>query len=292
MTVAAGGLPVPLRVGGWMLFTAFNFAAMLGVARYLSADLSIFVISFWRNFLAALMFLPLALRVRATRLPNRSVLMHVARATCLVASSTTMYLAVAVMPIAEVTAISFTTPLFTVVLAAFFLSEKLTAARLIGLTVGFAGVLMMLRPGVAVFDLAAFYVLVSSVTFGGVVIFGRILAMRESAELMVALLALISVPLSLLPALFVWDWPTATEFLWLAAMALFGNLNMYGIVRSLKIAEASQTQPYDFLRLPATAAVGFLFFAELPDAWTWIGAAIICAGTIWVTRAESRAARA
>ncbi|MEQ9643806.1 MAG: DMT family transporter [Alphaproteobacteria bacterium] len=291
MAIAAGGLPVPLRVGGWMLFTACNFAAMLGVARYLSADLSVFVISFWRNLFAALMLLPLALRFGSTRLPSRSIVIHVARAACLVASSTAMYLAVVQMPIAEVTAISFTTPLFAVLLAALFLNEKLTTTRMIGLGVGFAGVLVMLRPGAAVFDLAAFYVLFSSVTFGGVVIFGRILAMRESAALMVAMLALISVPLSLPPALFVWDWPNLAEVAWLVAMAVFGNLNMYGIVRSLKIAEASQTQPYDFLRLPSTAAVGFLFFAEVPDVFTWVGAAIICAGTVWVTRVESRAAR-
>jgi S-adenosylmethionine uptake transporter len=105
---------------------------------------------------------------------------------------------------------------------------------------------------------------------------------------MVALLALFSVPLAFVPALFVWEWPQPADHLWLVGMAVVGNLNMYGIVRALKLAEASLTQPYDFLRLPATAAIGYLAFGELPDAWTWAGAAVICAGVIWVTRAESR----
>jgi drug/metabolite transporter (DMT)-like permease len=284
----AAGLPVAVRVGFWMIVASVNFALMLGIARYLSAELSVFVISFWRNLFAALLFVPWAIRVGPARLVTRSIGLHVGRAACLVISSTTMFLAAAMMPIAEVTAISFTTPLFTVLLAALFLREQLTWVRVLGLGIGFVGMLVMLRPGAAAFDLAAVYVLVSAVSFGGVVVLGRILAQRDSAELMVALLALCSVPLALLPALTVWTLPDPTQLLWLLLMALFGNLNMYGIVRSLKIAEASLTQPYDFLRLPTTAAVGFLAFAEAPDAWTWLGAAIICAGTVWVTRAESR----
>lgn len=285
---AAGGLPVAVRVGFWMLLASTNFALMLGIARYLSAELPVLVISFWRNLFAALLFVPWAIRVGPARLVTRSVGLHIARAASLVLSSTSMFLAAAVMPIAEVTAISFTTPLFVVLLAALFLHEKLTMVRLVGLAAGFAGMLVMLRPGVAAFDPAALWVLASAISFGGVVIFGRILAQRDSPELMVALLSLCSVPLSLVPALFVWQWPDPVQLLWLLGMAVFGSLNMYGIVRSLKIAEASLSQPYDFLRLPATALVGFLAFAEAPDAWTWLGAAVICAGTVWVTRAESR----
>ena len=288
LTERAAGLPVAVRVGFWMLFASINFALMLGIVRYLSTDLHVFTINFWRNLFAAAMFLPWAIKVGSTRLVTRSIGLHIGRAACLVVSSTTMFLAAAAIPIAEVTAISFTTPLFTVLLAALFLREKLTWIRGIGLAIGFAGMLVMLRPGAAAVDLAAFYVLISALSFGGVVVLGRILAQRDTAELMVALLALCSVPLALMPALTTWAWPDGTQLLWLVLMAVFGNANMYGIVRSLKIAEASLTQPYDFLRLPTTAAVGYLAFAEIPDAWTWLGAAIICAGTVWVTRAESR----
>jgi drug/metabolite transporter (DMT)-like permease len=197
--------------------------------------------------------------------------------------------AIMLMPLDEATAISFTTPLFTVIGAILFLKEKAGLQRWIALIIGFVGILVILRPGIEMMNWAALLVMVSAVTFAGVVLCGKVLTRTDSPELLVASLALISVPLSFVPALMFWQWPTAEQFFFLIMIALASNLNMYGIVKSLQIGDASATQPYDFLRLPTTAGIGWLAFGQTSDVLTWVGAIIIFGSTIFITHREARA---
>ena len=195
------------------------------------------------------------------------------------------------MPLDEVTALSFTTPLFTMIGAILFLGEKAGPRRWAALLIGFAGMLIILRPGLEMINWAAFLIMISAVTFAGVVICGKVLVRLDSPELTVVSLALISVPLSFLPALWFWQWPTVEQYLWLILIGLASNANMYGIAKALESGDASATQPYDFLRLPATAGVGWLAFGETSDIFTWLGAAVILASTVFIARREALARR-
>ena len=281
-----GSASVALRVGMWMAFSAASFAALVGIVRHLSADMDVFVISFWRNCFAVLIFLPWLVRAGPAALKTKRIGTYLARSAFMVISSTLLFFSVVLMPIGEATALSFTTPLFTTVLAVLVLRETVGIRRWSALVVGFAGVLIMLRPGVAAFDPAAILVILSAITFAAVVVIAKMLAATESPELIVVYLSLFSIPLSLVPALFFWQWPDGEQILWLIALGAMASGNMYGISRALQLGDASLSQPFDFFRLPATALVGYLYFQEVLDFWIWVGAAVIFASAAYVTHRE------
>lgn len=281
-------LPVALRVGLWISLSAACFAVLVGIVRHLSAEVDVFVITFWRNILAVAIFAPWLMRVGWRGLATRRSGLLVTRSAFLVVSSICMFFAVVLMPLAEATALSFTTPLFATLLAALVLKEAMHARRWSALIVGFVGVLVMLRPGAAAMDPAAGLVLFSALTFAAVVITGKMLAHTESPEAIVVYVSLYSIPLSLIPALIFWQWPSGEQWLWLLALGIVASGNMYGISRALRIADASLSQPFDFVRLLFTALVGYFAFAEQPDQWTWIGAAIILASSVYITHREAR----
>lgn len=258
----------------------------MGIVRYLGQDMHILTISFWRFVFGLLLFVPWFMRMGIGRLKTHKIGLHVGRACLLIVSSVCILSAIMLMPLDEATALSFTTPLFSVIGAIFFLKEKAGPRRWAALIIGFLGMLVILRPGVEIFNWAALLILISAITFAGVVIVGKVLIRTDSPEMLVAYLALISVPLSFLPALAFWQWPTIEQLFWLVLIAISSNMNMYGIAKALEAGDASATQPYDFLRLPTTAGVGWLFFGETSDIFTWIGALIIFASTIYITRRE------
>jgi S-adenosylmethionine uptake transporter len=286
------GVPVSLACAFWMLVSAVGFAMLMGLVRHLAAEMDVFVISFWRSLFAALAFAPWAWRVGWQRLRTKRLGLYVTRSAFLVLSSTALFFSVTMLPLAEVTAISFTSPLFATLLAVLLLKDPVGPRRWAAMAVGFAGVLIMLRPGAASFDWGTLLVIFATVTFAAVIVTGKMLTKTESPELIVAYLALFMLPMALVPALTVWQWPTWQQIPWLIAIAVGANLNMYGITRALKIADASLAMPFDFLRLPATAAVGFLAFAEEPDIFTWAGGAVIFASSAYIGHREARLRRA
>ena len=289
MTVAQ--ISPALRIALWMAFSAIFFGALMGLVRHLGEEMEILVISFWRFLFGFLMLLPFVLRTGIGGLKTNRLGTHTLRTICLILSSLAMLTAVTLMPLDEVTAISFATPLFAVLGAVIFLKEQAGPRRWAALIIGFIGVLIILRPGSEIFDPGALLVIFSALTFAGVVLFGKVLTRTDTPELMVFYLALIAVPLSLPPALFVWQWPTLEQFGLLILIAIASNGNMYGIAQALKAGDASATQPYDFLRLPTTAIVGWFFFNETSDIFTWLGAVVIFSSTLYITHREAAAKR-
>ena len=214
--------------------------------------------------------------------------MLVSRAALMTTSSTAMFFSAALLPLAEATAISFTTPLFSIILAMIFLHEKVGPRRLTALAIGMLGVVVILRPGSAAIDPAAALPLLAALTFGGVVVLSKALTTNDSSEAIGFWLAAYMVPLSLGPALFYWSWPDWRELPWLFALGAAAAGNMYFLTRAVRIGDASQTAPYDFVRLPFVALVGYVFFTQTVDIWVWLGAAIIVASALYVTWREAR----
>ncbi len=286
-----GPVSPAIGIALWMGISALAFGVLMGLVRHLGDEMHIFTISFWRFVFSLLLFAPWFWRVGRAGLSTRRLPMHVIRAGFLVTSSVALLSAIMIMPLDEATALSFTTPLFAVIGAMWFLREQAGPRRWAALIIGFIGILVILRPGMEIINWAAFLVIFSSVTFAGVILCGKALVRSDSPEMMVAYLALISVPLSFVPAAFFWQWPTLEQLLWLVGIAICSIVNMYGIAKALQLGDASATQPYDFLRLPTTAIVGWVAFAETSDIYTWIGAVIIFSSTVYITRREALANR-
>ncbi len=276
-----------------MALSAIAFAVLVTIGRHLQDQgLDAFLITFFRNVFAASLFLPWLLRQGRAGLRTGRPGLHLLRAAFMVASTTAVFVGFALVPLAEATAITFTAPLFTTLLAAFYLRERVGPRRWAALAIGFSGVLVMLRPGEDAFQAAALILLFAALTFAAVSVIGKRLAAEDSPEMITAYLGLAAIPISLLPALAVWQWPDPAQFAWLVLLGVVASANMYGFARAFRLGDASQAMPYDFLRLPATAALGWLVFAQVADLWTWLGGGVIFSAAVYISRREAALARA
>jgi drug/metabolite transporter (DMT)-like permease len=149
----------------------------------------------------------------------------------------------------------------------------------------------VLRPGVDAVSLGAVLALVNAVTVSVTTIIVKQLTRTERPETIVIYMALLMSPLSLVPALFVWQWPDALTLLWLALLAGAGTAGHLLFTRAFAIAEVSQIQPLEFVRLPLVAALAYLLFGEVPTPWTWLGGSVIFAATAYITHREAQLAR-
>jgi drug/metabolite transporter (DMT)-like permease len=199
--------------------------------------------------------------------------------------------ALALLPIGEVTAISFLSPLFGTLFAILLLGEHVGTRRWAALAVGFLGAMIILRPVGSAFGWGQIAALFSAMALGVIGPLVKQLTTHDDADRIVFITNLIMTPLSLIPALFVWQWPPPELWPQLALMGLFAVLGHMALVRGYAISDASLVMTFKFTRLPFAVLVGYLAFGELIDGWVWLGAIIIFAAAAVVTRREAQLAR-
>jgi len=284
-------LPAPIQAGLWMSLGGLSFAGMSGVIRHLSGELHPFVVAFYRSLFGLVWMVPWLIQHGGTVLRTRRPLFYAIRASFSLFSMLGSFYGVAYMQIADATAISFTGPLFATVGAALILHETVRLRRWVATLIGFAGVLVVVRPGPATFNPVALVVLLSAAANAGSFLTVKALSRTEPPNLIVVYMVLYLVPLSLVPALFVWSWPNLAALPWLIVMGLFGTLGHLSMTRGFAAADMSVALPFDYLRLPFAAAMAYVFFAEIPDRATFLGAAIIAAASIYIAHREAKLAR-
>ncbi|OGA24141.1 MAG: hypothetical protein A3I01_14800 [Betaproteobacteria bacterium RIFCSPLOWO2_02_FULL_65_24] len=291
LRAAFGRLPRASRGILWMLAAAFFYATLYIAARQSVKNLSVAQVAFFRAALVALLMLPWVWRSGLSCLATRRIGLHALRAAFLYSATLAWVYALAHMPIADVTAINFATPLFTVVFAVFFLGEAVGAHRWAALFLGFGGVLVILRPGIAEITPAALSALASAAGFAAGHAIARGLGRTENANTMVFYLYGLGAPMALVPALLDWQTPSWSDMGWLAVMAGLTLLAQQGLTRALIAAPASVVMPFNFLQLPFVALFGLVLFGELSDIWTWTGAVVIFGSSYHIAQRESRIAR-
>ncbi len=280
-----------IRGALWITLANLCFAAMAGIIRHVSADMHPFQIAFFRALFGLVLMAPWFLRLGLASVRSRRVGLHVWRSVVMVAATLTWFTAISTMPIADVTALTFTTPLFATLGAALFLAERVGLRRSVAIAVGFTGAMIILRPGVEALTAPAMAALASAV-FGAVgILIVKSLSRTESPATIVIYVGLLLTPLSLVPALFFWSTPSLGTLAWLAALGLVANLGHLSFARAMAAADATAVLPFDFLKLFFTAVLGFVLFAEVPDVWTWSGAAVIFGATLYTAGRESTLGR-
>jgi drug/metabolite transporter (DMT)-like permease len=284
-------LRAPLKATLLMLGAMACFAAMSLFIRLAAEEVHPLVVVFFRNFLALAFMLPWLMRRGLGGLRTRRLGLFTLRAAINIVGMTAGFTSLTLIPLAEATALSFTAPLFATVLAVLLLAEVIRARRIAALAIGFAGTVIVLRPGVDAVSLGAVLALVNAVTVSVTTIIVKQLTRTERPETIVIYMALLMSPLSLVPALFVWQWPDALTLLWLALLAGAGTAGHLLFTRAFAIAEVSQIQPLEFVRLPLVAALAYLLFGEVPTPWTWLGGSVIFAATAYITHREAQLAR-
>lgn len=199
--------------------------------------------------------------------------------------------ALALAPVAEVTAFSFTAPLFATLGSAVILREVVRARRWVAVVLGFVGMLIMLRPGFSALQPGALFAVTAAVCIAASMLIVKRLSATERPITVVAYMALFLTIATALPAMFVWQAPSWIVFGKCIAMGGLGTLGHLCMVRAFAAADASAVAPFDYARLPFAALVGFIMFSESPDIWTWVGGAVIAASAIYIAQREAATRR-
>lgn len=278
-----------LRGIGWMTLAAAGYAVTAVAVRMLGSDFPAMEIVFWRTVVALAMLGPwLAARSRLRWLGVRKMPGYLARGLCTLLAMASTYYALARMPIADVYALQFTLPLFAIVLSILVLGERASATTWLACVAGLAGTLVVLRPGFAAVGLAAAAALASAVFYAATNVMVKVLVRRDGADLVTTYGNLFLLPLSAVPALFAWTTPEWRHVPWILALGIVTTMAQFALAKAVAAADARVVWPFDFLRLPFTVLAGYLLFGEMPNPWTWAGAAIIFAAAYAVVRRETR----
>jgi drug/metabolite transporter (DMT)-like permease len=280
-----------LRGIALMFVSTFFFAAMHGSIRYMSATIHPFEIALFRNVFALVVVMPWFYRYGIAPLRTQHFRLHALRAVLNVMATLSFFYALSITPLSEVTALNFTAPIFATVLAALFLGEVVRARRWAAIAIGFLGTLIILRPGFDAIGLGQMLVLFSALVWACALLIIKTLGRTDTSATIITYMALLMIPLSLLPALFVWRWPDPLEWAWLIAIGVIGGIAQFCMTEALRQADTAVVMPFDFFKLVWVTLIAWLAFAEHLDLYTWIGGAVIFASTLYIAYRERAAHR-
>ena len=289
---ASQGAPNVLGAALWTVGTLASFVTMMVAVRELSATMSSFEILAFRSIVGLVLLAPVAMRYGAATLGTRRLGLHLARNIVHFGGQFGWVYGVAYLSLAEVTAIEFTAPVWVAVIAALFLGERIGSHRVIAVVLGFAGVLVILRPGITAVSGASLVVLASAICFGASYCMVKALTRTDSPWPILFYMQVFQLPLGLVPALFDWVTPTWADAPWIFLIGFTALTAHYCNARALTLADASIVIPLDFLRLPMIALVAWLLYTESVDIWILLGASMIFAGNYVSVWRETRKGRA
>ncbi len=265
------------------------FSAMAVSGRQLAGAMPTFELLFIRSLIGFTVISVLLCRFGWRQVRPRKFRIHLLRNASHFGGQYAWFHAVAVLPLADVFAIEFTTPIWTGIIAAFFLGERLTRPRVLAIVLGFAGILLILRPGLAAISPAALAMLAGAFGFAVSVTTTKFLTREQTPLTVLFYMTLLQMPMGLLPALGQWVWPDWWTAPWLLAVGLAALGAHFCLTRALSLGDATLVAPLDFLRLPLIALVGFAFYGEALEWWVLLGAAVIFTGNYLNIRAARRA---
>ncbi len=279
------------RAVGLMALAMVLFGVMAVCIRLASQQLHAFEIAFFRNLFGFLVLLPILFRHGPSLLRTNKLGFYVVRCLVGMVSMLAGFWAIVNLPLAQAIALSYSTPLFVTIGAVIVLGEIVRARRWTAVIVGFLGVLVIVRPGSDAFTAASLVALLAAVASASVAISIKFLSRTEHPDAIVIWTTLLWIPMSLLPALTVWEMPVGITWLWIVLAGLLGSTAHMCWTRALKLGEASMLTPISFLQIIVVAIAGWLLFGEALDRWTVLGAAIIFASNVYIARREARLAR-
>ena len=272
-----------------LLAGAMSSLLHVGV-RIVSPEIPTIEIVFLRSTFTILVTLPFLVRPGQRAWRSSRFDLQLLRGVVGVCSMTTWYYALAVMPLADAGALSFTTPIFVSLGAALFFGESVGFRRWTAVIVGLIGTTIVLRPGEGVISWGAIAALGSSILWAVSLLMAKNLAKYDSSLTISFYQPLMIAPFALLGSVPVWVWPSLQSWIVLFGMGLVAGIANFAYVHALRIADASVSMPADYMRLLWMVGWGYLLFAEIPAISTWVGAALIICSTLFITWRESRLA--
>jgi drug/metabolite transporter (DMT)-like permease len=276
-------------MAGWLL----QLLVIAVAGREALRELNVFQVMEFRSAIGFMLLLPLVYRAGGPAgLRTRRPLQHVARNLVHYGAQLGWFLALTLIPLGEVVAIEFTTPIWTAILATAFLGERMNGGKILAVILGLIGVIVIVRPGLSAVNVGQLIALMAAVAFGVSIAMVKSLTRTDTTLQIIFWMTVVQSIAGFVPAIVVWSWPSTTAWGWLLVVAFCGTFSHYCMARAMLYADATVVVPMDFLRVPLTALAGWLIYAERMDLLTVLGAAMILGGNVLNLRspAERRAA--
>jgi len=267
------------------------FASMHGSVRLLSRDLDAMEIAFYRAFFGFVFFAPILLKSRLTVLRTSRFPLHMVRGVFNGASLLMWFTALSLVPLGDATALSLMGPLFVGLGAMFILGESVKGPRWTALAVGFAGALVIVRPGFQEINFGMVLIFLSMLCVTCSKLIAKSLSRTDQPTTIVAYLSLTMMVPSGIALVFVWQTPTIEQLFFMMVIGFLGSCGHMLLTTAYKIADISEVEPVVFARLVWAAIFGWFLFAEFPGIWVWLGGALIVTASTWLARHESCARR-
>ncbi len=276
-----------MRAAWLMLGSTLAFGMMALAIRYATVYVPTPEVAFFRNAFGLLALLPMLLRPGRAPLKTQQLPRYLLRSAIGLASMLCGFWALGHLPMAQAVSLSYSTPLFVTIAAVLWLGETVRARRWAAVVIGFIGVLVIVRPGASGFTPGSLVAVAAAVLSSLVAIQIKQLTRVDSADTVVFYTYVFWVPLSLVPALFAWVWPSGIAWLWLVATGVMGTLGQLLWTRALRLGEVSALTPISFMQLPLVSVFAWLLFGEALDRWTVIGALIILGSNAYIAHREA-----
>jgi drug/metabolite transporter (DMT)-like permease len=264
-------------MAGWL--TLMVVIAVAG--REATRELSVFQIMLMRSVLGMVLLWPLVhaagglSAMRTQRVPQ-----HVARNVVHYAAQYGWFVALTLIPLAQLVSIEFTMPIWSAVLAVFFLGERMNGRKWLAVVLGLVGVAVIVRPSAGSVDAGQLIALACAFGFAISVVLVKSLTRTDAAIAVIFWMLVIQSVIGLVPALLVWQWPSAQTWAWVLVVAFCGTYSHYCFARAMQHADTTVVVPMDFLRVPLTALAGWLVYSEQVDLLTGLGVLLILAGNV------------
>ncbi|MET0677075.1 MAG: DMT family transporter [Bradyrhizobium sp.] len=264
-------------MAGWL--TLMLLITIAG--REATREINVFQLMEMRSLIGFVLLYPLIraqggfASLRTKRLPQ-----HLSRNVVHYGAQLGWFVALTMIPIGQLVAIEFTMPIWTAILAATFLGERMTVWKVTAIVLGLIGVIVIVRPATSEINPGQLIALVAAVGFGISVAMVKSLTRTEHAVTILFWMLVVQSTIGLLPALYVWTWPPAHLWGWVLVVAFCGTFSHFCMARAMLHADATVVIPMDFLRVPLSAAAGWLLYSEQLDMFTVLGAGLILAGNL------------
>ena len=274
----------------WVLGTAASFILMMIAVRELSTDMSSFELLSFRSIIGIPVMCVVAWYMGFHHVRTRRAGMQVARNVVHFGGQRAWVIGIMLLPMAHVTALEFTMPMWTAIIAMLFLGERAKSHRVLAIVFGLAGVLVILRPGIEIVTEGALIVLLGALCYGASNVMMKSLTSDDAPWVIVFWMQIIQLPLALLPAIFYfdWVWPGWADAPWLLAIGVTGMTAHFCLAKAFQLADATVCIPVDFVRLPLAAIIGWLLYSESVSIWVLIGAVLIFGGNYYSVWRETR----
>ena len=274
-----------------MLFSTICFVVMQSMIRHVGETLPPFEVAFFRNLFGLVALAPIFIQQGIAPFRTKKLHLHATRGAIQATGMLAFFTGVTLIPLAQVTALSFSAPLFATLLAIVLLGERVRMRRITALILGFVGMLIVVRPGAEEINLGTMLIVASSFSWGIAIAIIKSMSRTESSATLTVYMGVFLTPITGVFAFFVWQTPSWEQLGWLFLIGCLGTIGHLAFAQSFRRADSTAVLPLDFTRLIWASIIGYLAWNEIPDAWAWIGGTVIFGSATYIAYREAMLAR-